>query len=284
MNTTMNTVNQIFNWSRFTATLRKEVVENWRAILFTMIGTFGLLTMIMIMGNFIGSDSDSMRGEMITYTKVPQKVVFGMLSMAAIVVASLSFRKLTTKSGRIDMFTSPSSTLEKFVVNGVVYVLGYIVVFFILAQLADLTRIGVMHAIGYDDDIPGPINFLNTTGDVIMGIGSSFFNGPWAQVYIWSSLLATPGLYLLGSIVWPRLSLLKTFAAVYAVEFVLGIVFAISVFIFGDWEDLGMWIFNKMDMFVPFLTILVIVEAIVAWSLAWYLFKRKDVISLKWWK
>ena len=48
MNTTMNTVNQIFDWNRFTATLRKEVVENWRPILFTLLGTYGLLTIIMI--------------------------------------------------------------------------------------------------------------------------------------------------------------------------------------------------------------------------------------------
>ena len=33
MNTAMNTVNQTFNWSRFTAALRKELVENKRAIL-----------------------------------------------------------------------------------------------------------------------------------------------------------------------------------------------------------------------------------------------------------
>ena len=57
MNTTMNTVNQIFDWSRFTATLRKEVVENWRPILFTLLGLYGLLTLIMIVGNlFMLSD------------------------------------------------------------------------------------------------------------------------------------------------------------------------------------------------------------------------------------
>ena len=37
--TTMNTVNQTFDWSRFTAALRKELVENKRAILFTLLGT-----------------------------------------------------------------------------------------------------------------------------------------------------------------------------------------------------------------------------------------------------
>ena len=73
MNTTMNTVNQIFDWSRFTATLRKEVVENWRPIVFTLLGVYGLLTMFMILGNAISFDdavSDAMSEGM-----VPQKAV-----------------------------------------------------------------------------------------------------------------------------------------------------------------------------------------------------------------
>ena len=42
MNKTMNTVSQTFNWSRFVATLRKELVENRRAILFSIIGIYAL--------------------------------------------------------------------------------------------------------------------------------------------------------------------------------------------------------------------------------------------------
>ena len=114
MNTT---VNQTFNWSRFTATLRKEVVENWRAILFTLLGTYGLLTMLMILGNIAFYNAN--QRELID-TMLPQKVVYAFLSIATIVVASLSFKKLTSKTGRAEMFTSPSSTLEKFIVNGVI--------------------------------------------------------------------------------------------------------------------------------------------------------------------
>ena len=55
----MNTVNQTFDWSRFTAALRKELVENKRAILFTLLGTFGLLTIIMILGNLSTSTHDA---------------------------------------------------------------------------------------------------------------------------------------------------------------------------------------------------------------------------------
>ncbi len=282
MNTTMNTVNQIFDWSRFTATLRKEVVENWRPIVFTLLGVYGLLTMVMIIGNAISFDdavSDAM-----SETMVPQKVVYGILGFSVMIVASMAFKKLTTKAGRIDMMTSPSSTLEKFLVNGVVYVLGFVVAFLILAQLADLTRIAVMHIFGFQGFIPGVINFTNLGADFIYGLGSDLFKGPLAVTYVWCSLLATSGIYLLGSVMWPRLSLLKTFAAIYAVEFVLGVLAIILIFVFSDMESFGMWVFMHLDGMMPFMMAVMVIQIIVGWGLAWYLFKHKDVISLKWWK
>ena len=282
MNTTMNTVNQIFDWSRFTATLRKEVVENWRPIVFTLLGVYGLLTMVMIIGNAISFDdavSDAM-----SETMVPQKVVYGILGFSVMIVASMAFKKLTTKAGRIDMMTSPSSTLEKFLVNGVVYVLGFVVAFLILAQLADLTRIAVMHIFGFQGFIPGVINFTNLGADFIYGLASDLFKGPLAVTYVWCSLLATSGIYLLGSVMWPRLSLLKTFAAIYAVEFVLGVLAIILIFVFSDMESFGMWVFMHLDGMMPFMMAVMVIQIIVGWGLAWYLFKHKDVISLKWWK
>ena len=288
MITTMNTVNQTFDWSRFTAALRKELVENKRAILFTLLGTFGLLTMIMILGNLSTSTHDAVY-ESLTYC-VPQKFVYMFLGLAIMIVASLAFRKLTSKTGRIEMFTSPSSMLEKFLVNALVYVIGYIVAFFICTQLADLTRIAVLWF--FKDEyliVPGPINFLNLIPDAVDGFGfGSAAEIPgepskWMTINLIIGLLAGPGLFLLGSIVWPRLSLLKTFAAVYGLETILGITFMI-VAINLNMGNVGWWIFNHLEQIMIAMTIFTVFQLILYWGLSWYLFKRKDVISLKWWK
>jgi len=289
MTTTMNTtVNQTFDWSRFTATLRKELVENKRAILFTLLGTFGLLTMIMIMGNLTTGSAPDVY-ESIKYY-LPQKMVYMFLSIATMIVASLSFRKLTSKTGRIEMFTSPSSMLEKFLVNSLIYVIGYIVAFFICAQLADFTRFAVLWF--FQDDyffVPGPINFLNLIPDAVegFGIGSSDevigYPGKWICIYMYIGLLAGPGLFLLGSILWPRLSLLKTFAAVYGIQTILGIIFMI-ITINIEMGSLGWWIFNHLEALIIGMAIVSIILTILYWGLSWYLFKHKDVISLKWWK
>ena len=259
----MNTVNQTFDWSRFTATLRKELVENKRAILFTLLGTFGLLTIIMILGNLSTSTHDAVY-ESLTYC-VPQKFVYMFL-------------------------TSPSSMLEKFLVNALVYVIGYIVAFFICTQLADLTRIAVLWF--FKDEyliVPGPINFLNLIPDAVDGFGfGSAAEIPgeptkWMTINLMIGLLAGPGLFLLGSIVWPRLSLLKTFAAVYGLETILGITFMI-VAINLNMETVGWWIINHLEQIMIAMTIFTVFQLILYWGLSWYLFKRKDVISLKWWK
>lgn len=285
MITTMNTVNQIFNWSRFTAALRKEVVENWRTIVFTILGIYLLLTVIMILGNIIDSISDNIVSSLINM--VPQKTVFFMLAIALMVVASLSFRNLKSKNGRVALFTSPSSTLEKFLVNVLIYVVGSIVVFFACAQLADLTRIGILSLVGADDLIvPGPINFLSAINDTVTGIGSIEPVAKGMRWIFWLSLLATPGMYLLGSVLWPRLSLLKTFAASQILSIVVMIIAITLTNVLIPEDEIVNWLKNMVESgtLTNWIAISLGVQAVLYWGLSWYLFKRKDVVSLKWWK
>lgn len=284
----MNTVNQTFDWSRFTAALRKELVENKRAILFTIIGIYGLLTMIMILGNLVSGLSGEAFEEL--GTNAPKAFIGSVLSLVVCVTASLAFRNLTTKTGRTYLLTSPSSTLEKFLVNVLIYVVGAIAAYLACAQLADLTRIAALWWFRSDTfNVPGPINFLDCVGamrhnfDNISELSNSFSG---IGIAMWISIIASAGVYLLGSVLWPRLALLKTFAAFYVIEFALFLIAAPLFYVFGDMETLGQWFFNfVMDgNFSITLVIINIVYAIIAWSLAWYIFKHKDVVSLKWWK
>jgi len=285
----MNTVNQTFDWSRFTATLRKELVENKRGILFTIIGIYGLLTMIMILGNIftgaIGAEAFEEFG-----TNTPKVFIGSVLALVICVTASLAFRNLTSKTGRTYLLTSPSSTLEKFLVNVLIYVVGAIAAYLACAQLADLTRIAVLW--GFKSDtfyVPGPINFLDCVGAMRYNFEdvselSDFSRG--ISIAMWISVIASAGLYMLGSALWPRLSLLKTFAAIYAFEICVFIIAAPLFYFFGDMETLSQWMLNFMmgGKFTTWMVIFNVAYALVAWCLAWYIFKHKDVVSLKWWK
>lgn len=273
--------NQLFDWKRFVAALRKEVVENWRTLLFSVIAIYGVMAIFMILGNLITGDDGAAPVVALRYIFV--YIVFG---FAGIIVASLAFRGLKTKTGRIELLTSPSSTFEKFLVNATVYVLGFIVVFPICAQLADLTRIAVLWPWGGAVNVPGPINYLNLLHQ--FAYQQEFWpysTKAWFEVCLWIGMLASPGLYLLGSVIWPRLSFLKTFAAIYAIETVVGIIVMIGISVFSDMQTVALWVAEHIDGngIMMFFAIMAAVQLVLYWALAWWLWKRKDVISLKWW-
>lgn len=275
----MNTVNQTFNWNRFTATLRKEFVESKRGILITLLSIYGLLTMVMIIGNLIFGN------ERIGF---PYAVVFVIFTFTVCITASLAFRKLTKKNGRVDLFTSPSSTLEKFLVNALIYVLGFIVAFFVCAQLADLTRIAALWYFHNRMNVPGPINFLNILSSPFSFGNEELIGSSTMTTILPLSIIASGGLFLMGSVLWPRLSVLKTFAALYGVEIavvILGIVFTAIVgdSVVTEYVKKFVGIFSGQE--VSYWTIgWYVIQILLFWGLAWYLFKRKDVVSLKWWK
>lgn len=276
----MNTVSQTFNWNRFVAALKKEVVENSRTLLFSIIAIYGILALIMIIGNITLGANTSRPETMLRYN-----IVFMVYGFGSIIVASLAFRGLKDKKGRIEFLTSPSSTLEKYLVNVLIYVVGFIVVFPICAQLADLTRILVLWPWS-DGDVPGPINFLNTFHNVAhQQEWWKYDSKVILEITLWLGVLASPALYLLGSVLWPKLSFLKTFAAVYVIEIVIFILAMIGISIFSDMPTAAKWLKGLgQNTVMLWYTAFLAIQLIVYWPLSWYLFKRKDVVSLKWWK
>ena len=284
MNTTMNTVNQTFDWSRFVATLRKELVENKRALIITIVSIYILLTFVMTCGNAIAHSTKTLLTQLWDY--MPQKVVFTILLIVMAVGASLSFRSLKRKTSRVALFTSPSSTLEKFLANTLIYVVGLFVVFMACTQLADLTRIGILTLYGHDIQVIGTINFMNLVHDSVLGTETTAANVPGLNWAAWLALVAVPGLYVLGSIVWPRLSLLKTFVASQAITIALSIIVSNLINLFIPDKQFDNWMMSHIqDGSLTYgFAIFMGIQAVLFWGLAWYLFKRKDVVSLKWWK
>ena len=281
----MNTVSQTFNWSRFVATLRKEIVENKRTILFAILGIYVFLSMIMILGNLILHSEPVLSYSLKSHS--PQKVIFFFFSILACVMPSLAFKNLTSKAGRTSLFTSPSSTLEKFIVNMLIYVVVALLMLFVCAQLADLTRFVILKFFESKDFVvPGPINFTNIFSNEV--ISSFFGGGKFSSVMGLSMFLGLTlnlAIFFFGSVLWRRLTLLKTLAAVYSVEMILFII-AILIFLAVDMELFGHWMRSSVENGNFFITLCIIygVLAITFFALAWRWFKRKDVVSLKWWK
>lgn len=276
--------NQVFDWSRFTLALRKEIVENWRQLVLVLVVLYAVMSILMILGNWMTEGSEELG--LLTLRNYVVMIVF---SISTIIMASLSFRGLVTKSSRTELLTSPSSMTEKFCVNILIYIVGFMMAFFIIAQLADLTRIAVLWpARSSSFNVPGPICFL----DFIGGFTNSTFttasstaptmgyHGLFrASLYI--GLLTSPGLYMLGSVLWPKLSFLKTFAAIYAIEIVFMIIGMIVISGISSFQEFAMRLVSNFEdgTFAIAMFVAAIVQFVLYWVLSWVVFRRKDVVS-----
>jgi len=303
MNAAMSTSdsNQTFDWGRFTAALRKEVVENKRQLLLIVVSIFLFFTVFMVIGNIISNAMAPMTAgvpeSQHLMDLMPAIVVMMCYSFIVMIVASLSFRNLTSKTGRVALFTSPASMTEKFIVNLVIYVIGAFVAFLICAQLADLARIAILTPFKSKTFyVPDPMNFLSiltsSTSD-IMAITDFFedsgFTASNFKLMTILTIFLGPAMYFMGSVLWPRWAVVKTFATQQilnaVVNIVAGMIFVIPLLFTGSLDK----VFNaeidgsKLMTAISVSNYITYAIALVCWYGAWYLFKRKDVVSLKWW-
>ena len=292
--------NQIFDWGRFTAALRKEVVENKRQLLLIVASIFLFFMVSMILGNIISNSvnkmSDPEGQEVMNF--MPAIFVSVVYTVIVIVVASLSFRNLTSKTGRVALFTSPASMTEKFAVNLVIYVIGAFVAFLVCAQLADLVRIAILKPFETKNFlVPGPMNFFTIlTGSSfdMMGLSDIFetevLESQFHTFKLMSvlSIILGPAMFFMGSVLWPRWSVLKTFAAQQiingVVNFFIMLIFAMPLLYYGaDHKTFTEADTSNLVHGISIGSYIISAICLVCWFGAWYLFKRKDVVSLKWW-
>lgn len=297
MNTSVS--NQIFGWGRFTAALRKEVVENKRQLLLIVVSIFLFFTVFMVVGNLISSSvapitaSDPEGQQVIDL--MPTVVVMTCYSFIVMIVASLAFRNLTSKTGRVALFTSPTSMTEKFTVNLVIYVIGAFVAFLVCAQLADLVRFAILTPFESKTFyVPGPMNFLSvltsSTSD-LMSITDIFeesgFTASNFKLMTILTIFLGPAMYFMGSVLWPRWAVIKTFVTQQVlnsiVNVIAGLIVASPILIGASWEKFSNIEGSKLMDAISLGNYISFAIALVCWYGAWYLFKRKDVVSLKWW-
>jgi hypothetical protein len=108
----------------------------------------------------------------------------------------------------------------------------------------------------------------------------------WRFAGALAGVLMLPGMYLLGSVLWPRLSLLKTFAASQILSIAVMIIAITLTNVLIPEDEIANWLKNIVESgtLTNWIAISLGVQAVLYWGLSWYLFKRKDVVSLKWWK
>lgn len=261
----MNT-NQIFNWNRFTATLRKELAENWRTMVLVMVVIYLWYSISMIISNVTTLEG--------SYSINPL-----FFSLIAAIMAGMAFHHLKTQQGRVHFLTSPSSTLEKYVVNLLLYFVVAFVIFAISFQLADITRYLVMSFISPKLEI---FNTLPT--NLVNQYDTHHFDQD--DLFVVVEMVGMGAAFFLSSVMWPRRSSLKM-----GVVILIIVVIQIAIVGYCSYQFIGrdsVAPYNIRSNFFDQLATVGIWFDVIVYTLClvltWFVLKHKDVITLKWWK
>ncbi|MBQ8672947.1 MAG: hypothetical protein IJ511_02665 [Bacteroides sp.] len=273
-----------FSMPRFVHLCRKEMVENWKKLVLRLVMIYGVMTI-----SFLWFCSCEYNGDPASsYWKdrladpffdfgasmfYVYWLAFGALS------ASLFMEGMKSKTGRTRLLLTPCTTFEKFFVRWVIYIPAFLVAYLILFRLADWTRLLVMKpffpwagqiapvsfpaVLGFTVDISRRLEWLN----LLMMLGGYFF---------------MQSFFVLGSVLWPRRSFVKTFAALILLGLVVTMVvaWACGAFIPDDGSVPDSYFANWSEAGVKLLaSFLLSCATLFNWALAYFRFRESEIIN-----
>lgn len=268
--------NIFFSSSRLLNLCRKDMVENWRTNILRIVMLYGSMAITLIL---IGYDKYQNRNfsvdPMVEYSLI-YFLVFGWIF--GILFAAGSFDKLKTKTSRISVLMNPATPFEKFFSKWFMSTIVYIVIFVIAFLLADYTRVLICRLIFPNLEII-PTNLMHLF--VVKPDPHALFVNKYAATYTLLGYLFTQSFFFLGSVVWPRNSFVKTFAAG------LGIIISYVLFTVGVGRLLiGENVYIPKPSFEPSIDAMhavgvsvILFFTLFNWVMAYYRFKETEIIN-----
>lgn len=224
----------VFSISRFMNLCRKNMVESWRKNLLRVALMYGVMTVIFVWAGYLKYDKlapDSL--DPMIEISIYVFLWFGMI--CGCISASFTMENMKSKTSRLSALMTPATPFEKYFSRWLVSTIVYVLVFIIAFKLADYTRV-IIYSLAYPEHTIAvtKLKYLFvTSGDY------SFF----AHVPIQTKKLCFvfyfffQSCFILGSSIWPKNSLVKTFVTGFVIMLLHG--FAIGV--------VGQFLFDEAD-------------------------------------
>ncbi|MCM1355847.1 MAG: hypothetical protein NC212_05520 [Staphylococcus sp.] len=218
------TENQTFSLDRMMRLTAKNLREEWRSLTLMSCSLLGILFLI----GFLTTISLTLSTELPEdFERTVLMIEIGwytpLFAIAGLLMASTSFKQLSTPAGALGMLTTPASQLEKFLYRWIIAVPVCLAAFFIFFGITELLRAlytYIIYGIRID-----PFLFWDYIGNDLSWRGFSLMI---------LGYLFLQSFYLLGSLLWTRWVFLKTFLALFAIQTVyswvaIGIVHAFDL-------------------------------------------------------
>ena len=268
-----------FSLHRFVNVCRKEMVENWKTYILRSVMVYGMLAIVFVWNGYYqyhnleaGAVGRDPIWEFESRFFLWGLVIWGCIS------ASFAMERMKSKTSRTVVLMTPATMFEKFFARWLVATCGFILVFLIAFKLADLTRV-VFYLLAYPElhvVHSFPLwEFCCNTNCFYETIGS----GPAVVGIFLSCYFFLQSFFLLGSTVWPKNALIKTFAAGVCifVSYILIAVLCLKAILpnnffmtepYIDREASGGWLIFITSFFALF-----------NWVLAYFRFKESEIIN-----
>lgn len=263
-------MNQTFDLSRFNnyfAYFLKTGIRRHAAILGALLGATLLMVIVPELmfdafeqeykGNYpyLSPDKDPM-------WSTEYAIFVGMFFLIMIISASAMFSDFGNKASRLDALMLPASSLEKYLTRWIIYVPLTALVCFLAFELIDVVRYIVVVA-KY-----GSGEYLHLVG---MRIFTEVFFAYLMPVMFFNMFVAV---FALGAIVWPRLSVVKTFGVVCLLQ----TVYSWWTIIFASLILTGYYRYND-DIMEVVINVALLVVTLAIYVIAYYRLKEIELVQ-----
>lgn len=261
----MNTENSFFSSQRFMAYFAKTCRENLKKYGMSLISMFGILCAFTILIEFISLKA----GNMVSFLDV--ELIFFIISLfffGAFAAASM-FSILKKKTGRIANLMSPASQFEKYLTVWIIAVPIFLIAFVVCAIGADLLRCLLCLILAPD------IHSLHITV-FSANLSSSFLDD--AKLILSFAYFSLQSTYVLGAIVWPKNSFLKTTLFLFIMQTIDMIVMVLCVTAFGSYlHGTALTVADNFPTWLLWTNQLAV--CLVCYVLAYFRYRELDLIN-----
>lgn len=268
-----------FSMHRFVDVCRKEMVENWKTYILRSVMVYGMLAIVFIWDAYF----DYQRPDIHSHGVDPLWAFEARIFLFAFVIwgcisASFAMERMKTKTSRTVVLMTPATMFEKYFSRWLIAVCGFLVVFLIAFKMADWTRVFVYMVKYPDSNVISSFplwQFWTNSGAFYEEAGGG---GPQMLVFV-SAYLLVQSFFMLGSTVWPKNALIKTFSAGISIviAYVLFAVISGKIFLpdnfFMGKTDVSKEIMQTVAISVNFFFVLF------NWVLAYFRFKESEIIN-----
>lgn len=269
--------NTFFSLSRFSYLYRKDMIENWKKYVYTLIAIYGTLCVCLI---FFGYQSYRwVRTETvidrITSSEIPL-LVFSFFAVG-FMMASRIMEKLKNKTGRLAFLMVPATPFEKYLQRWTLYAVLFPCIFLVVFYLADLTRVGVCRLRFPDVSLIAPLDLGRFVAD---DQEWSLFTSTRQWWLLVSFFLFLQSIFGLGGSIWPKNSCVKTMASVFTIVLVFSLCWAGLYDLLLDGRSLVLpGIMSTLNENTAENTgsAVQLIFAAICWLLAYFRFKETDV-------